>query len=104
MRSTLGVSTPTRKRQKQTPVEQRQQDVGIDLHRRRSVIVRRTEPGETFETVRIDNDLVALAAELSKAGQHPDVRIIRLKRVLRRRSGERDPPRHIVTPSAVVST
>jgi len=30
--------------------------VGIDLHRRRSVIVRRTPEGETLETVRIDND------------------------------------------------
>ena len=33
------------------------------------MIVRRTESGETLETVRIDNDPVALAAELAKAGQ-----------------------------------
>lgn len=32
------------------------QYVGIDLHRRRSVIVRRTPAGETLETVRIAND------------------------------------------------
>ena len=54
-------------------MEQQQQYVGIDLHRRRSVIVRRTESGETLDTVRIDNDPVALAAELAKAGEHPEV-------------------------------
>jgi hypothetical protein len=54
-------------------VEQQQQYVGIDLHRRRSVIVRRTPDGETLETVRIDNDPVVLAAELAKAGEHPEV-------------------------------
>jgi hypothetical protein len=32
------------------------QIVGIDLHRRRSVLVRMTEAGETLETVRIAND------------------------------------------------
>jgi transposase len=54
-------------------VEQQRQYVGIDLHRRRSVIVRRTAEGETLEMVRIDNDAVALAAELAKAGEHPEV-------------------------------
>jgi hypothetical protein len=54
-------------------VEQQQQYVGIDLHRRRSVIVRRSETGQTLETVRIDNDPVALAVELAKAGEHPEV-------------------------------
>ena len=73
VQSTLGVTKPTRKRQKETPVEQEQQYVGIDLHRRRSVIVRRTNAGETLETVRIDNDPVELAAELAKAGEHPEV-------------------------------
>lgn len=37
-------------------MEQQQQYVGIDLHRRRSVIVRRTESGKTLDTVRIDNE------------------------------------------------
>jgi len=73
VRSTLGVAKPIRKQQKETPVEQVQQYVGIDLHRRRSVIVRRTESGETLDTVRIDNDPVTLAAELAKAGEHPEV-------------------------------
>jgi hypothetical protein len=54
-------------------VQQHQQYVGIDLHRRRSVIVRRNDAGETFETVRIDNDPVVLAAELIKAVEHPEV-------------------------------
>ena len=54
-------------------MEQQKQYVGIDLHRRRSVIVRRTSSGETIETVRIDNDPMTLAAELAKAGEHPEV-------------------------------
>jgi transposase len=54
-------------------VERQQQYVGIDLHRRRSVIVRRNEVGETLETVRIDNNAAALAAELAKAGEQPEV-------------------------------
>ena len=49
------------------------QVVGIDLHRRRSVIVRMTEAGETLETVRIDNDQVALGLQIAKAGSDPDV-------------------------------
>ncbi|MFC6023839.1 transposase [Plantactinospora solaniradicis] len=50
-----------------------QQIVGIDLHRRRSVIVRMTEAGERLDSVRIDNDPMALAAEIAKAGEHPQV-------------------------------
>lgn len=49
------------------------QYVGIDLHRRRSVIVRVDEHGERSVPVRIDNDPVALAAEVAKAGEHPEV-------------------------------
>jgi hypothetical protein len=47
--------------------------VGIDLHRRRSVIVPMTGEGEVLETVRVDNDPVALSRELSKAGPDPGV-------------------------------
>jgi len=54
-------------------VEQQTQYVGIDLHRRRSMMVRRNQAGETLDTVRIDNDPVALAGELAKAGEHPEV-------------------------------
>ena len=49
------------------------QYVGIDLHRRRSVIVRMTEEGEQLGWVRIDNDPVALGLELAKAGPDPEV-------------------------------
>jgi transposase len=49
------------------------QFVGIDLHRRRSVIVRMTEAGEHLGMVRIDNDPVALALEVAKAGPDPQV-------------------------------
>ena len=47
--------------------------MGIDLHRRRSVIVRMTPAGERLETVRIENDPVALALEIAKAGPDPEV-------------------------------
>jgi transposase len=50
------------------------QIVGIDLHRRRSVIVRMAaDTGARLETVRIDNDPVALAEQIAKAGEHPEV-------------------------------
>ena len=48
------------------------QYVGIDLHRRRSVIVR-IEAGEKLETVRVDNDPVALALAVAEAGPDPEV-------------------------------
>jgi hypothetical protein len=49
------------------------QYVAIDLHRRRSVIVRQTPDGEVVDTVRIDNDPIALAHEIAKAGDDPEV-------------------------------
>src|SRR3954454_8297157 len=45
--------------------------VGIDLHRHRSVLVRRDDAGETLELVRIANDPVALAEVVSRAGESP---------------------------------
>jgi len=54
-------------------VEHQPEYVGIDLHRRRSVIVRRSGSGDTLGTVRIDNDPVTLADELAKAGEGPEV-------------------------------
>lgn len=44
------------------------QYVGIDLHRRRSVIVRQTEDGVQLSAVRILNDPVALGLQLEQAG------------------------------------
>jgi transposase len=49
------------------------QIVGIDLHRRRSVLVRMTGSGERLDSVRIDNDPIALALEIAKAGEGPEV-------------------------------
>jgi transposase len=49
------------------------QYVGIDLHRRRSVIVRHDADGEVLENLRIDNDPVALACAIEKAGPDPEV-------------------------------
>jgi len=49
------------------------QYVGIDLHRRRSVLVRMTKAGETLETVRIVNDRERLAAVMARAGERPEV-------------------------------
>ena len=46
-----------------------QQFVGMDLHRRRSVLVRMTESGEHLETVRILNDRDVLAEVMSRAGE-----------------------------------
>ena len=49
------------------------QYVGMDLHRRRSVLVRMTEAGQSLETVRIVNDCEQLAAVMSRAGEDPEV-------------------------------
>jgi transposase len=47
--------------------------VGIDLHRRRSVIVRTTAAGEVLESVRIVNDAERLADVIARAGEAPEV-------------------------------
>ena len=49
------------------------QFVGIDLHRRRSVIVRTTESGEVLESVRILNDVESLERVIARAGEDPEV-------------------------------
>jgi hypothetical protein len=49
------------------------QIVGIDLHRRRSVLVRMTEGGEKLETTRISNDPEYLRAVMARAGDSPEV-------------------------------
>jgi len=49
------------------------QFVGIDLHRRRSVIVRQTVDGQQLGAVRIANDPMRLAEEIGKAGECPEV-------------------------------
>jgi hypothetical protein len=49
------------------------QFVGMDLHRRRSVLVRMTETGERLETVRISNDPEYLGQVMARAGEAPEV-------------------------------
>jgi len=44
------------------------QYVGIDLHRRRSVVLRMDGEGEVVDSVRIDNSVPNLVAEVAKAG------------------------------------
>ena len=50
-----------------------QEYVGIDLHRSRSVIVRKDAAGEEIETTHIDNDALALAEAVGRAGEGPEV-------------------------------
>ena len=47
--------------------------VGIDLHRRRSVIIRKNAAGELLSKVQIDNDPIVLAAAVAAAGPEPEV-------------------------------
>src|SRR3984957_8464479 len=66
----LGSST-TRKTRRRTPVDK--EYVGVDLHRRRSVIVRKDAAGELIETLQIDNDPLVLAEVIGRAGESPEV-------------------------------
>jgi transposase len=47
--------------------------VGMDLHRRRSVLVRMTADGRKLETARISNSPAELRRQIARAGQHPRV-------------------------------
>jgi len=49
------------------------QFVGIDLHRRRSVVVRTTDTGEVLETIQILNDVDRINAVMARAGESPEV-------------------------------
>ena len=51
------------------------QFIGMDLHRRRSVLVRMSESGQHLETVRILNDRDSLADVMSRAGECPEVKL-----------------------------
>ena len=50
-----------------------QQFVGIDLHRRRSVIVRMSDLGEVLENVQIVNDVESLRRVIDRCGECPEV-------------------------------
>ena len=60
-RGTLGVLTSTTKEAPVSTDYDGRQYVGIDLHRRRSVIVRMTPAGERLEAVRFASDPAVLA-------------------------------------------
>src|SRR6266536_2639159 len=47
--------------------------VGMDLHRRRSVLVRMTPDGRKLETTRITNSPAELRRVIARAGKHPRV-------------------------------
>ena len=49
------------------------QYVGIDFHRRRSVIVRVSTTGERLSVVRVPNEAVAIRAAVTEAGPNPEV-------------------------------
>lgn len=72
LRRMLEVLTSTTK---EAPVEGYvgQQYVGIDLHRRRSVVVRMSDTGEVLEAVRIVNDADRLTDVITRAGENPEV-------------------------------
>ncbi len=50
-------------------MERAQQYVGIDSHRRRSVIVRMNDAGEVLAVTKIDSDPVALSVAIAEAGR-----------------------------------
>jgi transposase len=60
---------------KEAPVEGYvgQQFVGIDLHRRRSVIVRMDAAGAVLESVQVANGADGLAQVMARAGEGPEV-------------------------------
>ena len=56
---------------REAPVDR--QYVGIDLHRRRSVIVRKSAAGEKLSSVRVANDALGIASAVAEAGPNPEV-------------------------------
>jgi len=69
--TTLGVRQNVPTRQQGTPAEQQPRYVGIDFHRRRSVIAYKNTPGEILGTVHLDNGPAAFAAELGRRASIP---------------------------------
>src|SRR5947209_18640655 len=69
----LGVLTSTTREAPVSKAYEGKQIVGIDLHRRRSVLVRMTESGERLETVRFSNDAAYLREVMARAGEAAEV-------------------------------
>src|SRR6266511_2559801 len=69
-----GLSRSTRRRRPLVDEYDGRQYVGVDLHRRRSVIVRMTPEGDRLgPAVRIDNDPFTLAEQVASWGENPEV-------------------------------
>src|SRR5881398_496613 len=64
-------SPPGNRRPTMTEAYDGQQVVGMDLHRRRSVLVRMTSDGRKLETAHITNSPAALRRVTARAGKHP---------------------------------
>src|SRR6266536_173951 len=64
-------SPPGNRRPTMTEAYDGRQVVGMDLHRRRSVLVRMTMDGRKLETARIANSPAALRAVLARCGKNP---------------------------------
>src|SRR6202012_5357993 len=64
-------SPPGNRRPTMTEAYDGRQVVGMDLHRRRSVLVRMTLDGRKLETARITNSPQALRAGIGRAGECP---------------------------------
>jgi hypothetical protein len=68
-----GAHIPTAKKAPVSAAYDAKQFVGIDLHRRRSVICRTDQHGQVLEAVRISNDPKLLAQVMGRAGEQPEV-------------------------------
>src|SRR5437868_13451249 len=66
-------SPPGNRRPTMTEAYDGRQVVGMDLHRRRSVLVRMTGDGRKLETVRITNSPAGLRKVIARAGENPRV-------------------------------
>src|SRR5207248_11334274 len=68
---TLELATAAPARRKKVPVTR--EYVGIDLHRRRSVVIRKNAAGELLGKVHIESTATALADAVAAAGPAPEV-------------------------------
>jgi hypothetical protein len=70
-----GHSVASQHRKEEAPVSEYdgKQYVGIDLHRRRSVLVCPDREGNQLSITRITNDPITLAEQIGRAGPHPEV-------------------------------
>src|SRR5207342_3378968 len=72
-RRMLGLYSRRRRRRPLMSEYAGQEFVGIDLHRRRTVLVRTTDAGEVLEATRILNDVDLLNGVIGRAGADPEV-------------------------------